>query len=472
MADTDVSELRRDVSGPVLTPGDPGFAAEVAGWDVLATNRPDVVVGVTHEGDVAAAVRFARDRGLRVTVQASGHGASGPITSGVLITTGRLNGVSVDPVATTATIDAGVSWQAVIDASAPHGLIPIAGSSTTVGVVGYLLGGGLGPLSRSHGFSSDYLRSLTVVTSDGEIVEASADSNSDLFWALRGGKVGFGIVVSVRLALVRASSLYAGSLLFDGDDIEPALRGWIDYTATAPDSVTTSIAIMRLPDIPLIPAPLRGHTLLSLRFAYLGDAAEGASLAKPLRALAPVYLDAIASMPLVNVALIHGDPTRPMPSLLRGGMLDRVDQDLATAVLEAVGPHKQVPIVAFELRHLGGATHRDVPEGSAVGGRAGNFTVMAISVPDPSLFETVVPAAINGVFAAISPWASTAMNINFLATIPNEAVFASAWPAEMFTRLTEIRRRWDPAGIFSPAIYADESQHHESHGNAGITPAQ
>lgn len=108
----------------------------------------------------------------------------------------------------------------MIEAVAGHGLTPIAGASTDVGVVGYILGGGLGPLARSHGFSSDYLTGLTVVTGSGESLEASETENADLFWALRGGKVGFGIVTEVRMRLVKLPMLYAGSLFFEEKDID------------------------------------------------------------------------------------------------------------------------------------------------------------------------------------------------------------------------------------------------------------
>jgi FAD/FMN-containing dehydrogenase len=454
MSDFAVDSLRRLVGGPVLTTSDAGFAEEVAAWELQVLQRPDVAVGAATADDVAEAVRFAARNNLRVSVQSTGHGADAPVRSGVMITTRRLADLAIDPGTGIATIGAGVRWQRVIDDAAPHGLMPVAGSSTAVGVVGYLLGGGLGPLSRSHGFSSDYLSGLTVVTASGDIVQADADTNSDLFWALRGGKAGFGIVTEVRLALVAQRTLYAGSLVFDTGDIEAALRGWVDYTATAPNDVTTSIAVMRLPDMAMVPEPLRGRTVLSLRFAYPGDAAEGERLAAPLRALAPVYLDNLGEMPVTDVALIHGDPEDPMPSWLRGGLLASADQDLATAVLAHVGAAQHPPIVSFEIRHLGAATHIDVPGGSAVGGRPAGFTVMAISVPDPSLFDTVVRPAIDGLYTDLGPWMFPGNTINFATRITTADQFAECWPPDIFERLAAIRTANDPAGIFSPAVFA------------------
>ncbi|RYE39201.1 MAG: FAD-binding oxidoreductase, partial [Hyphomicrobiales bacterium] len=213
---------------------------------------------------------------------------------------------------------AGARWDAVTAAAAEHGLAPISGAAGTVGVVGYLLGGGLGPLARSHGFSSDYIESFTVVTGTGDVVIASQDHNSDLYWALRGGKGGLGIVTEVRLRLIELSTLYAGSLFFEEEHIEAALRGWIDWTATAHAQVSTSAAILSFPPLDFIPEPFRGRRLLHLRFAYPGSHEEGETLAAPLRAFAPIYMDMLGVLPVAGVASIHNDPCDPCPTWMEG----------------------------------------------------------------------------------------------------------------------------------------------------------
>jgi FAD/FMN-containing dehydrogenase len=221
------------VTGPVLRPGDDGFADEVAPHNRAIENRPDVVVGATSAQDVVAAVRWATEQGVPLTVLATGHGATTPVTSGVLLTTHRLRGVTIDPVTRVATIGAGSVWTDVVPAADASGLTPVAGSSTNVGVIGYLLGGGVGPFARSHGYSSDRVESFTVVTGTGEVVKASADDHPDLFWALRGGRSGLGIVTQVRLRLVAMPELYAGALFFDAEHIETVLRGWLAQRMTS-----------------------------------------------------------------------------------------------------------------------------------------------------------------------------------------------------------------------------------------------
>jgi FAD/FMN-containing dehydrogenase len=440
--------LRTRVSGEVYEPTDARYASEVAAFNTSVLHKPHVVVAVTSANDVAEVVRIARDSRVKVSVQATGHGAIAPLDGGILISTRALQGVSVDPRSRVATIAGGSPFAPVVTAAAEHGLAPIGGSSITVGVVGYLLGGGLGPLARSHGFSSDYIRGLTVVTGTGEVVEADADRHADLFWALRGGKSGLGIVTSLRLELAELRALYGGSIYFDEPHIEQALRGWVDWTVTSDPRMTTSIAIIKFPPLDVIPAPLRGRRLLALRVAYPNDVKEGARLAEPLRALAPIHLDGAAELPATQIARVHNDPAQPTPSWVRGMLLTHVDQDFASVFLRNFGTGTDSPFIAAEVRHVEGATRQDVPEGSAVGGRGAAFTFGLVGA-NPALFEKM-PAAHARIVEEVRPWTAAETNINFMVRPSSPAQLATAWPAETFARLAEVRRRYDPDGVFNP----------------------
>ncbi len=434
------------VSCPVFTPEHPEYSAEIAGFNTAVTHRPELVVAARSAEDVAATVRFAREHGKRLYVQATGHGAHRPIEGGVLISTRAMRQVTIDAESLSARVGAGTRWDAVVAAAAEHGLIPITGSSVTVGVVGYLLGGGVGPLARSHGFSSDYLVGAQVVTGSGTVREAGVEQDADLLWALRGGKLGLGVVTELRLRLVPLCTLYAGTLFFEEVNIASAFRAWIAWTATAPPSVTTSAAIVRFPPLEAIPPPLRGRRLLALRFAYPGSTGEGVQLAAPLRAFAPVYLDALGELPAQHVDRIHNDPKEPGPASTAGMLLDRVDQELANVLLGHFGAGTEPPFVAVEVRQLGEATRRDVPGGSAVGGRSAGFTLAMIAV-DPALFATEVPRAVERVKASVQRFISAETNANIAE--PSARGLAHAWPAQTRARLAELRRRYDPDAVFS-----------------------
>jgi FAD/FMN-containing dehydrogenase len=445
-----LNELRTLVSGPVFARGDEGLPAEVAAYNLLVEHRPDLVVGAASEADVAAAVGFAAANSLPLSILSTGHGSYANVSEGLIITTSRLTGdVVIDTATRTATVLAGHRVSDVVAAAAKHGLAPLPGSSTSVSAIGYLLGGGVGPLARTYGMSSDWVRSFRVATAEGGIITADATQNSDLFWALRGGKAGFGVVTSLELELLPLETLYGGSLFFDTEHVGAVFTAWLKWTATVPEALTSSAAIVRFPPLEFIPEPLRGKTVLHLRIAYIGDPAEGARLLAPLLETAPALIGAVGEMAAADIGMIHNDPTDPIP-LWDGSvqqLLTHADAGFAEALLGAVGPEVNVPIVAAEVRHLGGATRRDVPGGSAAGGRTSDYSLLLAGVPDPSLFATVLPQVMEGVTAQLKPWLSDAMLINFQARPSSEAA-RNSWPAEISTRLAEVRAAYDPHGVF------------------------
>lgn len=443
-----VARLRDSVHGTVYVRGDEGLYAEVACFNPAIRHDPDVVVAVADESDVAEAVRFAREHGLAVRVQATGHGAETPISGGLIVSTRALDTIEVDAASRLALLGAGVRWAPVIALTAEHGLAPVTGSSTSVGAVGYTLGGGLGPLARTHGFTADWVRCFRVVTAQGELVTADAQSHPELFWALRGGKGGLGIVTEMTLELVPLTTLYAGSVFFEGDAIEPAFRAWVDWASELGEEATTSIVLLRVPDVDGPPPPLRGRTVLSVRFAYPGDAAAGERLFTPIRDAAPVFLDFVGEIPTTAVASIHNDPEEGSPSWIRGFMLDDFDAADLDALLEVAGPRVETPFIALEIRQLGGAARRDTADGTAVGGRDSGYTVSAIAA-DPATFDSAAPAAAEALADALEHRISTITNVNWAADLTDPAVFDAAWPPAVRARLTETRASYDPDRVFA-----------------------
>ena len=197
----------------------------------------------------------------------------------------------------------------------------------------------------------------------------------------------------------------------------------------------------------MIPPPLRGRRLLSLRFAHPGDATEGARLAAPLRALAPVYLDMLDAMPIADVAKIFNDPPGPVPSWASGGMLNNVDQDFASVLLRHVGAGTDGPFLAAEVRHVGEAAARDVPGGSAVGGRGALFTFALIGT-NPAFFATTLPDAEARLVDDLGPWLSPEANGNFAAHPGVRRTVTAAAPAHVRNKLADLRRRHDPDRLF------------------------
>src|SRR5690242_11502742 len=241
--------LRAHVAAPVAFPGEAGYD-QAAPWNLAATVEPAAVVVATSAYDIANTVGFAARQGFRVSVQATGHGALSVASDTILVVTAGMTSCTVDPVARTARVAAGATWQHVLDAAAPHGLAALCGSSPNVGVVGFLTGGGVGPLVRSVGLSADYVRYFELVTGAGEVLRATPEENPDLFWGLRGGKSTLGIVTAVEIDLLPISEFYGGAIYFDGSGTAAVLREWARWCADLPESISTSIALLQLPEMP------------------------------------------------------------------------------------------------------------------------------------------------------------------------------------------------------------------------------
>ncbi|GAA2549382.1 FAD-binding oxidoreductase [Pseudonocardia hydrocarbonoxydans] len=441
-----VHALAARVRGPVLDATDPRLPAEVAAFNTTHTARPAVVVGATDAADVAAAVHWAGEQGTSVSVQSTGHGLMSDLAGSVLVSTRRMAEVTVDPVARTARVGAGVRWGRVIEAAAPHGLAPLNGSSSHVGVVGYTLGGGLGPMARRYGFAADHVRAVELVTAAGGIRRVGATSDPELFWALRGGKGNFGIVTAMEFDLMPVARLYGGGIFFPGDAAAELLHTYRTWVDTLPEETTTSIALLRLPPLPELPEPLRGRFVVHLRFAHLGSADEGAALLAPMRAAAPAVMDLVAEMPYAAVDSIHMDPTDPMPTWERGTTLRELPAAAVDELLAIAGPDVEVPLIMVELRHLGGAVGRPARVPDAVAGRGAAFTLFALGPMAGPLAETM-PAITQSVVDRMAPWAARGALLNFLGAAGPDRV-ARLWDDTDRARLLAVKERLDPTGVF------------------------
>lgn len=420
----------------------------IPAFNLGVPHRPAQVVALDPVDDLASLVgRATRDR-ERIHVVGAGHGLATPIESGIAVLTGGLSGVEIDAGAGTARVGAGSRWSEVIEAAAAHGLAPVCGSAPGVGVVGYLLGGGLSPIGRTVGWASEQVRSFEVWTGAGEAVVASATSHPDLFWALRGGNRAPGIVTAVEMDLLPLETVYAGGLYFDGHDAHAVLAGYAQWAAQAPEFVTSSCALLRLPDLEAVPEPLRGRFVVHVRVAVVG-ADDPAALVEPLRLLASPLVDTAAQMPFAAVGSIHADPTDPMPVLECGALLRDFDVEAAAALLAVAGPETQAPFAMVEVRQLGGALGRPPASPDAVVGREAGFSLFAISAPVPPLFAEVVPAATARLVDAMSPWATGTVQPNFVGALNSPDALERAWSPDVMARLREVWRAYDPAGTFT-----------------------
>ncbi|NLU76268.1 FAD-dependent oxidoreductase [Streptomyces sp. HNM0575] len=344
-----------------------------------------MIVCTTDAADVSAAVRHAAGHGLPLAVQATGHGLSLPLPGGVLISTRRMSEVRVDPGARTAWIGAGVRWGRVVEQAARYGLAPLSGSGPGVGAVSYTLNGGVGLLAREFGYAADDVRAAELVTADGRVRHVTADGEPELFWALRGGGGGFGVVTGLEIGLVPVERFYGGQLVFDGAGgaAGEVLEAWREWTATVPERLTSSVTVMRRPDLPALPERLRGRYTAQVQIAFDGTEEEGARLVAPLRSAGPRISETLRTMPYTECASVYSEPDRPHPyqggNVLLGERLP--DRAALRSVLELTGPRAPAMTV-LNLRHMGGALSREPVVPDAVGGRDAGWLMVVLSVPE------------------------------------------------------------------------------------------
>lgn len=434
------------LSGTVHRPGAPGYDPAVTGYNLAVVHAPALVVEVQSADDVAAAVRYAAAEGLRVAVQGTGHGArrpAGPDT--LLLRTNALDGVTVDPATRTATIGAGATVGQVMAVASPHGLALVAGAAPTVGVVGMATGGGIGPLARSLGFAVDRVLSFEVVTADGEQRHVDADHEPDLFFALRGGGGGVAVVTSLTAELVELTRFWGGAVFFRGADAAAVLHAWRQWAPTLPTEVTTSIALLRLPDLPQVPGPLRGQFVVHLRIASTGSTVDGAALLAPMLTVAPVMINMVGPMPYSQIGSVHMDPTDPAPLFDAGCLLGEFPAEAADALLAVAGPDVQTPLLVAEIRQLGGAMAVEPAVPDAVSGRDATWSLFTLGMLVPPIAD-LVPDAARGVVEALAPWRS-GVQYNFA----GGADLGDAWPADVLARLQQVTHDRDPHGRFQPA---------------------
>jgi FAD/FMN-containing dehydrogenase len=443
-----VETLACALAGPLFLPGQAGYSDEVEPFDHSVVHQPAIVVGAASSADVVAAVRFARDNGLGVAVQATGHGVSVAAENALFISTRRMVGCQVDAARRTARIEAGVRWQDVIKAAAKHGLAPLSGSAAFVGAVSYVLGGGVGVLARRYGYAADHVRWIDVVTADGTARRASPDQDTELFWALRGGKGNFGVVTAIEVDLVPVETLYGGGLFFDAPDARAVLHAYRQWVTGLPDELSSSFCMVPFPDVPEVPAPVRGRFVVHVRLSYLGPAEEGARLIAPMREVATPLMDTVRVMPYEEVNSIHNDPPTPGSFYINTFQLNSLGPDTVEAILALAGPESDGRVVV-EIRQLGGALARPPSVPNAVAHRDAPFQLYAASVLGAGQDAEVLTAHARLV-DVMAPWNTGHRTLNFMAgaahTDPDDV--RQAFTDEAYARLVAIKTAVDPGNMF------------------------
>jgi FAD/FMN-containing dehydrogenase len=435
-----------DLAGRLVLPADADWDQARTGWNLAIDQRPAAVVEAASVADVQATVRAARAAGLRVAPQATGHGseALGALDGAILLKLSALHAVTIDPAAGTARVEAGALAGDVAAAAGEHRLAPALGLAPSVGVAGLTLGGGLGWLSRTHGLACNNVRSFEVVSTSGERVRVDAESDPELFWALRGGGGRMAIVTALEVELHPVPEVSAGMLAWPaavGADVVEQFRRW---TADAPECLSAVFRYVLLPDLEAIPEPIRGRRLVSVAAAYFGTEADARAALAPLRGAPATLIDTFGPIGAADLVRVAGDPEEPGPARGDGFVVSDLTAELAATVVELIDADALAPLSVLELRLLGGALDR-APEGhGALAKLDGRFSVFAGGPVFGPEMEAGTAQRLAMLRECLAPWK---VEQELLNSAPVGIDPAKAFDAESWERLTAARSAYDPDGL-------------------------
>ena len=423
-----LDSLKSVVRGRVWLPAGPGFDAARRPWNLAVDQPVAAVVEAADADDVAALVRYAGSAGLGVATQPNGHGATGRTGGTILLRTGRLDTLQVDPATRSARIGAGVSSGQLQAAAAPHGLTALPGSSPIVSVTGVALGGGLSWFGRKHGWVADSITAYEIIDAGGQQRRVTAETQPDLFWALRGAGGDFAVVTALELALHPAPHLYGGRMLWTAEHAAAVVDAYRQITAKAPDELTVWLDLLHFPG---------ADPMIAVDATYLGDHDEARGLLAPLDRLPRPLSDSRRVMTVAELGSITAEPTDPSPGLSRAELLT----DLDDAAVKALLADPIAPLLGVQIRHLGGAfTH---PSHSPHGPLTEPYALYLFGIPtDPAAARAVT--AKQHAFAAALP---TSGRKPFTFLNPDETI-ADAFSPDVVQRLRGIKRHHDPHNLF------------------------
>ncbi len=437
-----IPDLRGELNGEVVGPEDSGYEEARHVFFKGIDRRPAAIVRPTSSEEVARAVSQARDGGLELSVRSGGHSRAGYGTNddGLVIDLSAMKSLDIDADAKTAWVETGIRAGEYTNATGEKGFVTGFGDSGSVGVGGITLAGGLGFLVRKNGLTIDDLLAAEVVTAHGEVVEASEDSEPDLFWAIRGGEGNFGIATRLKLRLHEISDIVGGMLILPATP--ETITGFIEAAKAAPEELSTIANIMVAPPMPMIPEEAHGKPVIMSLAAYVGPVDQGESAFAPFRALADPYADMLR--PMRYPELYEGPEPEPQFATGANFFADSLEPGGAEALLEEL-PKSTAMMKAVQIRVLGGAY-----------GRVAN-DAMAFPHRDRELFVNVAAMYLDGAEtetheAFVSGLAErlgkngTGGYVGFMGEEDEATLRAAYGPA--WDRLREVKRRYDPDNLF------------------------
>lgn len=442
-----VRSFQERFSGDVIAPADDGYDAARQLFNGMIDRRPALFAQCRSVADVQTALAFGREAGMDITVRGGGHGVAGRalVDGGLVIDLRHMSSVTVDPEAHTATVSGGATMSHLDRATEPHGLAASGGRVSTTGVGGYLLGGGDGWMARKFGLACDNLISAEIVTAAGEVVRASENENSELFWALHGGGGNFGVATAFTVRLHDLSTVTAALLFWPHERGEDVVCAYRDFMEVAPDDVGGAVLYMTGPDEEFLPDTLKGQLCCGILLVCPGEEEKGRKALAPMLGLGHLG-EMIISVPYAELQCMLDDPAG-----LRNYWSVEYLNSLPDAAVAAFCKAAETMIVPSSTQHpvfpQGGAIARG-PAEFPIPWRHAPWAVHPFGIwEDPADDERGIAWA-RAVRAAMQPWSSGDVYLNFIGGDEGASRVIAGWGADKYRRLVRVKRQFDPDNVF------------------------
>jgi len=441
-----LDDLRKMLSGELITPADAAYDEARRVWNGMIDKRPLAIARCSGVADVMSVINYARDKSLPVSVRGGGHNVAGKALrdGAITIDLGPMHGIRVDPMRKTGRAEGGARWHAFDHESVAFNLVTTGGTVSTTGIGGLTLGGGLGWLMRKYGLACDNLLAADVVTADGRFLTASADENDDLFWALRGGGGNFGVVTSFEFGLHDLEPMVGGTAMYPQSQIRDLLHFYRDFTAALPDSVTTMLGVSAGPP----GTPLVGQNVGMIIACHSGPVEEGEKLLKPVKDFGPPAIDAIGPIPYLTLQTMFDAGSGPgHRNYWKSNFMKELSDGAIDAIVERSGSLAGEGTLVL-VEHLGGAVGRVGPHATAFSNRDAQYNVSILAGWNNAADDEKNIAWTREFADALKVFATGGGYVNYMAADEGAARVQAAYKAN-YDRLVAIKQKYDPTNFFS-----------------------